>query len=298
MTGAGLEGGDTSPEDENIEQLKADIAETRDERQQTVAEIQDRLSPSTLGEQAREATIGRVEHMMHRAGDNVSRAADATRHAAGAVKSNMRDNAIPYALIGVGVAWLLASSRRHHWSEMADDRETAWFGGSDTQASPPEYESSSGYGSTEWAGGAAGDYDERRRYAEGGEAPGARGDSDRRHRMEGARRRVRAVATRARGRWDSMVHDNPMALGIAALAAGALVGAAFPATRAEDEYMGETRDGMLDSAREMAGTTADRLKEEAGRIVSGESGSEQAARPAHTPGVPGSPSAGTTNVGP
>jgi hypothetical protein len=87
---------------EDVEQLKAEISETQAELQQTVAEIQERLSPATLKHQAadtvreaasnvrdnvRDATIGRVEHMMR------------------------GQNPIPYALIGIGAAWLLASNR-------------------------------------------------------------------------------------------------------------------------------------------------------------------------------------------
>ena len=64
--------------------------------------------------------------------------------------------------------------------------------------------------------------------------------------------RARVAAYRARNRWESMLDENPMALGIAALAAGALIGATLPQTDVENEYLGETRDQMLESAREVA----------------------------------------------
>jgi len=41
-------------------------------------------------------------------------------------------------------------------------------------------------------------------------------------------------------------------LGAVALAAGALIGTMLPGTEVEDAYLGETRDSLVDSAREIA----------------------------------------------
>jgi hypothetical protein len=67
-----------------------------------------------------------------------------------------------------------------------------------------------------------------------------------------AREQARRVAGRARSGWDHLLQDNPLALGIAALAAGAIVGAALPRTETEDEYLGETRDSLVETARSKA----------------------------------------------
>ncbi|MBA3269205.1 MAG: DUF3618 domain-containing protein, partial [Acidobacteria bacterium] len=97
-------------------QLKAEIHETQSELQQTVAEIQERLSPTNLKEQAantvRDATIGRVQDMMNRAEGTVSQAVETTRNAASTATRSVRNNPMPLALIGIGVAWLLASKRQ------------------------------------------------------------------------------------------------------------------------------------------------------------------------------------------
>jgi ElaB/YqjD/DUF883 family membrane-anchored ribosome-binding protein len=47
--------------------------------------------------------------------------------------------------------------------------------------------------------------------------------------------------------WKTM-EENPLAIGIAALAAGALVGMIIPGTRRENELMGETRDQLFSEA--------------------------------------------------
>ncbi len=81
---------------------------------------------------------------------------------------------------------------------------------------------------------------------------------------------------RARGASDmfsNTLQENPLALGVAALAAGALIGLVLPATRVESEYMGEARDQFVDKAKEVARETADkvqRVTEEAGRTLKAE----------------------------
>jgi hypothetical protein len=83
-----------------------------------------------------------------------------------------------------------------------------------------------------------------------------------------ARERARRTAMQARSRWGGMMNDNPMALGIAALAAGALVGAALPRTETENQYLGETRDSLVESAKSMAHDSVDSAREVAKETVS------------------------------
>jgi hypothetical protein len=234
----------TNPE---VQQLKAEISDTQAELQQTVAEIQDRLSPDNLKHQAadsvrdaahnvREATIGRVQHMVR------------------------GQNPIPYALIGIGAAWLLASNRSSRRWNGRDytEYDASW----DTSTS---YTSSEDEFASPYAGAAFAD--------ESGRSGGlGRATSDARRRAADASRqaaeRARRAASRARSRFDMMLHDNPMALGIAALAAGALVGAALPRTEVENEYMGETRDHLIDNARTMATEGVESVKQTAKETLS------------------------------
>jgi hypothetical protein len=195
--------------DPEVQQIKAEISETQVELQQTVAEIQERLSPSHLKDQAattvRDATIGKVQHMMQ--GNH---------------------NPIPYALIGVGAAWLLAGRRS------SSDRQWNGYGTQDRGWDA----NSGGYYNTPRTGSSRATTDEWKAAAS--------------ERASEVTARARGAASRARNRWESMLHENPMALGIAALAAGALIGASLPQSDLENEYLGETRDQMLDSAREVA----------------------------------------------
>lgn len=91
-----------------------------------------------------------------------------------------------------------------------------------------------------------------------------------------ARERARYQARQARvGFWETM-EERPMALGAAALALGVVAGLMIPSTRKEDELMGETRDRLMERAKEVGGealekgkqvatVAVDTLKEEAER---------------------------------
>ena len=91
-----------------------------------------------------------------------------------------------------------------------------------------------------------------------------------------ARERARYRARQARvGFWETM-EERPLALGAAAIALGVVAGLMIPATRKEDELMGETRDRLMERAKEVgeealekgkqvATVAVDTLKEEAER---------------------------------
>lgn len=67
-----------------------------------------------------------------------------------------------------------------------------------------------------------------------------------------ARERARYQAYQARvGFWQTM-EESPLAMGAAALAIGVVAGLMIPSTRKEDEMMGETRDRLMDRAREVS----------------------------------------------
>ena len=65
-------------------------------------------------------------------------------------------------------------------------------------------------------------------------------------------RRARDLSRTTQNRLGQTMRDNPMAVGAVALAAGALIGTLMPRTEVEDTYLGETRDTVVDSAREIA----------------------------------------------
>ncbi|HEX3127316.1 MAG TPA: DUF3618 domain-containing protein [Thermoanaerobaculia bacterium] len=91
-----------------------------------------------------------------------------------------------------------------------------------------------------------------------------------------ARERARYQARQAQmGFWQSM-EERPLAIGAAALALGVVAGLMAPSTRKENELMGETRDRLMERAKEVgeealekgkqvASVAVDTLKQEAER---------------------------------
>ena len=78
---------------------------------------------------------------------------------------------------------------------------------------------------------------------------------------------TRRRADRVEDRFDSALHDTPLAIGAAAVAIGLAVGMAAPATRRESELMGGTRDQLLDRARDRAEEVGGRVRTVAERVA-------------------------------
>jgi hypothetical protein len=87
-------------------------------------------------------------------------------------------------------------------------------------------------------------------------------------RMQSAKERASQIGSsarqqldRARGGWDSMLNEHPLALGAIGLAIGAVVAAMAPRTEKEDRLMGQARDGMLDKAKQAGTEKLEQMKE-------------------------------------
>jgi ElaB/YqjD/DUF883 family membrane-anchored ribosome-binding protein len=74
--------------------------------------------------------------------------------------------------------------------------------------------------------------------------------------------------------YDHHINENPLAVGAAAFALGAVVGLAIPSTRYEGELLGETRDELLRKAQDKGSMLLDKTRhvvDEAANVVSKES---------------------------
>lgn len=71
------------------------------------------------------------------------------------------------------------------------------------------------------------------------------------------RTETRQQARQASDRAQSLFEENPLILGAAALVVGLAFGGLIPGSRRENEWMGETRDKLLDRAREKVQTAKD-----------------------------------------
>lgn len=171
------------------EEILAEIEQTRHEMDSTLTAIGQRLTPGQLVDQG-------IDYLRS------SGANEFVQNLGGQVKNNP----LPVALVGIGVAWLMASSRQ-----------------------PPQHgHASPGPGLGERAENIKG------RLSESAQAV--------RGRVAGLTGSARSQAERARSGMDYMMREQPLALGAVGVALGAVLAAMAPRTRQEDELMGETRD--------------------------------------------------------
>jgi ElaB/YqjD/DUF883 family membrane-anchored ribosome-binding protein len=254
---------DTAEIRSRIEQTRVDLGETIDA-------LQEKLDPARIAEQVkdqikekateafdtakntvREATIGRAEKMVSSVSDAVS---DATGRAGAAVKDSgasvvqyIRDNPVPVALVGIGLGMLALNKRNTGQSSYRSSLNTR------PGSYDPYPSDRSGEDQASWT--------DRAQNVVSGVAETARGAADAtRRQFQDVRDQAAQGARAATGTFRTTLDENPMALGVAALAAGVIVGLTVPATHVEDEYMGEARDRLVDQAKSVAQEAAQKIQ--------------------------------------
>jgi hypothetical protein len=235
------------------ERIESEIEQTRAEVSSTIDAIQRKLTPGQLMDQA-------VDYLRTSApadfGTNLSR--------------SIRDNPLPVALIGVGVAWLMMSGQQGGMRRF--ERDDTQYGGALPEASGSE-------GGVHRATAAVGEAG-RRVKDKLSEVTSRAGDmmssarervagtgSDARARMSELSGRTRDQVDRARGAMSHMLEAQPLVIGAFGLAIGAALGASLPPTRREDEWMGEARDDLVQGARQAVQEQADAVQDSVQRVA-------------------------------
>ena len=209
--------------EENPEQIRAEIEDTRAEMSQTINEIQERLSPDHLmgqvKETVRDATIGKVERVVETVGETISEITEPAREVAGLAGNAIKEvgttvadkfwkNPIPVALIGLGVGMLVV-------------RNFSTGGTRSTGRTLPN---------------------RRSNYALG----------DVKESATDLASRAKDSASAVGSRFGEVLRENPLAVGAVAVAAGTAVGLILPSTQFESEYIGETGEKLVESVEDVA----------------------------------------------
>ena len=252
--------------EEDAEQIRAEIEDTRAEMSQTINEIQERLSPEHLmgqvKETVREATIGKVERVMETIGEvtepareAMSRAGSTIKEAGTSVGYSAWRNPIPLALIGLGVGMLFMKRRRGNGYSYDYDYDR-----SRTTLPPTRRQNLSGGGQMGQTRYNSGTFDQVKETA---------GDLANRstEALSHLGSRARESANMVSSRFGQVLRDNPLVVGAVAVAAGTAVGLALPSTRFENEYIGETSERLVDKAQEVARGAIDKVQDTARQMT-------------------------------
>lgn len=295
-------------DDPDLDAARAQIEHTRAEMSETIDAIQERLNPQVLVEQAkgaaqeaaqekveqakdaiRQATIGKVEgavstatekvqDVVHAAGDAISGVSDRVQGAVGAgaettgnaVQSSgtaitgtgnrlldtVKRHPLPSALAATGLGWLYLSMRKDN----AGPRTYTRYSGA---------AQNSGYLATNggYQGTDAGS-------SQVGQAlravPDTAGQvaSKAKESVNQLGSQATDQAQRARGGFERLLEENPLAVGAAVAGFGMLVGLAVPETEKENQMLGQARDSLMDRAGQAAQETAQRVQSVAQEAVS------------------------------
>ena len=265
--------------DENTEQLRAEIEDTRADMTQTINEIQERLSPENLVDQAkeavREATIGKVESALGQVGETLSsvtepalemagRAGNAIKEVGTTVGNTIYKNPIPLALIGLGVGMLVmrnyrgqsySSSSRRSLQERQSNYELGDVGRMDDVERPGGYtgqrqRSTTGASTLNQVKETASDLASRSTEA-----------------LSNLGTKAKDSASAVTTRFERMMHENPLAVGAIAVAAGTAIGLALPTTRIESEYIGETGERLVERVEDVARGALDKVQDAAKQMA-------------------------------
>ena len=252
------------------DEIQREIERTRVEMSETIGEIQDRLRPDHLLQQAkdgvREAAVGKAKTIMSSASDTAYTAAQRARGYGNHLAWYATEHPIRIAITTGVITWLLMRNRGGGAGQWYGASDTAWdqdeygsfepsmrdrVGGAASSARQTvgEYASTAKQAVGEYASSAretVGEYATSARDTVNDYAQSAAASA------RSASRRVRSAATSATSSVDGFVHENPLAAGAIAVAIGAAIGLAVRATEYEDRTMGATRDQAMAKAKNVA----------------------------------------------
>ena len=237
------------------EEIEREIEQTRDRMSRNIDELGDRLSPSSLKQEAKSAIKDAAQGAVSNVGEQA-------RRTSSRLVEVIRDNPLPVIAVGAGVTWLLTQRSR---SDVSGNRMARYAYTGPERRQGDSWQSGSGIrgrvghavsGVKDSVSGAASDVAER-----AGELKERAGE-----RIEDIGGQARWQTQRIKTNLEHTAEENPLMLAVGAAVVGLALGLLLPGTQREDEVMGQARDQLVDRAEE----TVERAKDaavEAGREV-------------------------------
>lgn len=230
------------PENRDPEALERDIDRTRSSLDRTMDELESRLSPGQLVDQA--LSMGR-QHGGELAA-NLGR--------------SVENHPLPLLLTAVGIAWMMMSS-----SEPPSRRRPMYGATGDGRLESAKERLHGGVESARSAASAVGEEASRARHAIGHAIDDTVSHTG--ERVRDAGERMRTQGERMREGFGRMLDDQPLLVGAIGIAVGAALGAILPRTEAEDRLMGETSDSAARQLKERATEAYEDVRDRASEVM-------------------------------
>jgi ElaB/YqjD/DUF883 family membrane-anchored ribosome-binding protein len=257
----------------SAEDVEREVEASRMELERTVEALKEKMTPGEIFREASGAMGGAGNRMMMK------------------VVEQAKENPVPVALIGLGLAWLAVnqSKKTSGYSGAyaagygVDTTETASTGYYTNATGGPSFKekvSDRASSVAEKASGLVASAKERVTGAASGAKDGTRSalhgarDTTRTamdtvgQKAAQVRDRAGQVGQQVKQRATDTFEAEPLLLGALGLVVGVAIGAAMPATAAEARYMGPTRDKLMGKGKDLARSQVDTVKGVAQTAVS------------------------------
>jgi len=206
------------------------VETSRGNLDRTVDALREKMTPGQLFDEASRAMGGAGQQVMSK------------------FVEQAKENPMPLAVMGLGLAWLMSSSGKPRSSAPSGYQRPAAFVSQER-------------GLSDRVHGAAGAVSDA---VEGARGKVAEAASSARDLGRSAADRAGDLSDRAQRSFAQVLEREPLLLGAAGLLVGAAIGAALPPTEIEDRMVGATRDKVLDKGKDLAQTGLQQAADAAG----------------------------------
>lgn len=237
------------------EELKRQVDHTRAEMDATIDALIDRLDPAAILSKTIHGFMGKGSKVAGKSAKMAGKAGNSLADMGENLIEKAKENPIPTAMIALGAAWLLMS-------DDDDDDYTSSSGVGNGYTNGMHSTSSHSSTSHEIGNGVKSAASSVKHGAEDAYSAVEHKAEDV---AEAAKNAGKATYRQARKGWkkskqgyEIAMRKAPLAVGGVALGLGLLCGVLIPETEAEDEFMGPTRDELLENGIETAKDLRDR----------------------------------------
>jgi hypothetical protein len=243
--------------DRSSAQIQADIQRTRVDLDRTLTLLERRLEPRRLVDQSFDylRNNGAREYL-----SNLGQAA--------------KEQPLPLALVGVGLAWMMMTNGRAHGRSDVGHNLGASLAdaGSRVEDSVDALRNRANDLGGKVSGAASQLASQTRDAAQRTSQTLSEAADATRARAAQVSEATRQGAQKVRASYEHLVNEEPLALGAIGLALGAVLAAAAPRTRQEDEWMGRSSDQLMEDAKR---TGKEKLEDVKGALAEASEGGDE-----------------------